>query len=82
MKASECTLEDAQHIAGYTKHLAESMSFMQVEYGYIELLACWDGFVETSDHYNQRFTTKYKVCVAFSEALAEYIEYLEPTPTL
>ena len=81
MKASECILEDAQHIAGYTKHLAESMSFIQVEYGHSELVACWEGFVDTSDSYGQNFTTKYKICMAFAEALAEYIKYLEPTLT-
>jgi hypothetical protein len=81
MKASECILEDAQHIAGYKKHLAESMSFIQVEYGHSELVACWEGFVDTSDSYGQNFTTKYKICMAFAEALAEYIEYLEPTLT-
>ena len=81
MKASECVLDDAQHIAGYTKHLAESMSFIQVEYGHAELAACWDGFVDTSDAYEQNFTTKYKICMTFAEALAEYIEYLEPTLT-
>ncbi len=81
MKASDCTLADAQHIAGYTKHLAESMSFLQVEFGYAELMACWDGFVDSSDHFQQEFTTKYKICMAFAKALAEYLEFLEPIPT-
>jgi len=80
MKASDCTLEDAQRIAGHTQQLAEAMSFMQVEYGYAELLACWEGFIDTSDHFNQEFPTKYKTCEAFAEALAEYIEYLAPAP--
>ena len=80
MKASDCTLKDAQHIAGHTKQLAEAMSFLQVEYGYAELLACWDGFVDTSNHFKLEFPTRYKICEAFAEALTEYIEYLEPTP--
>jgi hypothetical protein len=80
MKASDCTLEDAQRIAGHKQLLAEAMSFLQVEYGYSELLACWDGFVDTSDHFKQEFPTKYKICEAFAEALTEYIEYLEPAP--
>ena len=81
MKASDCTLEDAQHVAGHKKHLAETMSFLQVEYGYAELKACWDGFVDTSDNYGVEFTTKYKICDAFAEALTEYIEYFDPTFT-
>lgn len=81
MKASECTLKDAQHIAGYTKHLAESMSFIQVEFGHAELRACWDGFVDSTDHFQQEFTTKYKICMAFAEALIEYIDQFEPTLT-
>lgn len=80
MKASECTLDDAQHIAGYTRHLAEPMSLLQVEFGHAELRACWDGFVDSSDHFEQEFTTKYKICMAFAEALAEHIDYLEPAP--
>lgn len=81
MKASDCTLADAQHIAGYTKHLAESMSLIQVEFGMAELMACWDGFVDTSEYTGQTFTTKYKICMAFAKALAEYLEFLEPIPT-
>ena len=80
MRASDCTLNDAQHIAGHKQHLAEAMSFIQVEYGHAELLACWDGFVDSSDHFQQEFTTKYKICDAFAEALVEYIDYLEPAP--
>ena len=81
MKASDCTLEDAQHVAGHKQHLAETMSLLQVEDGDAELKACWDGFVDTSDNYGVEFTTRYKICDAFAEALAEYIEYSESTLT-
>ena len=81
MKASDCTLKDAQHIAGHKQHLAEAMSFIQVEFGHAELMACWDGFVDSTDHFQQEFTTKYKICMAFAEALIEYIDQFEPTLT-
>ena len=80
MKASDCTLDHAQVVARDCKELAEAMSFMQVEHGYSELRACWDGFVEVSDNYEQTFPTKRKICFEFADALSEYISYLEPTP--
>ena len=80
MKASECTLDHAQVVARDCKELAEAMSFMQVEHGYSELQACWDGFVEVSDNYDQTFPTKRKICFEFANALTEYISCLEPAP--
>ena len=78
IKASECTLEYAQKVARDCKELAEAMSFVQVEYGYSELLTCWQGFIDVSDNYGQTFTTKRKICFEFANALSEYIECLEP----
>ena len=80
MKASDCTLDHAQKVARDCKELAEAMSFMQVEHGYSELQACWDGFVDVSDNYGQTVPTKRKICFEFADALAEYIEYLQPAP--
>ena len=80
MRASDCTLDHAQVVARDCKGLAEAMSFMQVEHGYSELQACWDGFVDVSDNYGQTFPTKRKICFEFANALAEYLEYLEPAP--
>lgn len=63
------------------KVLAESTSFIQVEYGLSELEACWQGFVDTSDHYGETFTSRKQICEEFTHALSDYIEYLsEPTP--
>ena len=80
MRASDCTIEYAQKVASDYEKLAKAMSFIQVEYGYSELLSCWQGFVDVSDNYNQTFTTRRKICFEFSNALSEYIECLEPTP--
>lgn len=61
--------------------LAEATSFIQVEYGISELHACWDGFVHTSDNYDQEFKSRKQICAEFANALADYIEYLgEPSP--
>lgn len=78
MKASNCTLEDAQIVAAGHRELAEAMSFVQVEYGYSELLSCWNGFVDASDSYDQTFTTKRKVCFEFANALTDYITCAKP----
>lgn len=65
------------NIASENFTLAEATSFIQVEYGLDELLACWDGFIHTSDAYGQEFATRRHICSEFAEALAEYIEYRE-----
>jgi hypothetical protein len=49
---------------------------MQVEYGLAELEACWDGFVHTSDAYDQSFKTRKAIYQEFANALSEYLEYL------
>jgi len=82
MKASECSFEKMLETACYIPDLAMATSFTQVEFGIAELHACWDGFVDTSDNYNQNFTTGTQICLEFTRALTEYIKYLEPTHTL
>ena len=55
------------------------LSFFQVEFGMDELHACWDGFVHTSDHYEQQFSSKTAICKEFTNALKDYREYLDST---
>jgi hypothetical protein len=77
MKASECTFEHMMRVASGLYELAETTSYLQVEYGLSELKACWDGFIHTSDAYCQEFKSRKQICVEFAHALGEYIEYLE-----
>lgn len=76
MIASKCSFKQMMLEAITNRVLAEATSFIQVEYGIAELQACWDGFVHTSDHYNQEFKSRKQICEEFAHALAEYIEYL------
>lgn len=56
--------------------LSEATSFIQVEYGVLEVQACWDGFVDTSDNAGLTFKDLSDVCSHFAVALTDYIEYL------
>jgi hypothetical protein len=76
MKASECTFDKMMIVAAAAPMLAEAASYIQVEYGLEELQACWDGFVHTSDYYNQEFKSRKQICAEFTYALTEYIHYL------
>lgn len=76
MIASEVAFDSMMRVAAGYKLLALATSYIQVEYGKEELLACWDGFVHTSDNYGQTFKSRKAVCDEFSNALNEYIEYL------
>jgi hypothetical protein len=76
MIASQVTFEQMKRYAANNSDLGEATSFLQVEYGISELHACWDGFVHTSDAFNQEFTSRKQVCSEFTYALTEYIDYL------
>lgn len=80
MNASQCSFEQMMRVAAGNSGLAHATSFMQVEHGISELRAAWDGFVDTSDHYHMSFKNRKDICNNFANALAEYIQYLEPTP--
>jgi hypothetical protein len=80
MIASQCSFEQMMQIAAGNPDLANATSFMQVEHGVSELMASWDGFVDTSDHYKMTFKSRKDICNNFANALAEYIQFLEPTP--
>lgn len=76
MIASDVSFIQMMRVAAGNKSLATATSYLQVEYGLDELQACWDGFIHTSDDYNQEFKNRKQVCEEFSNALNEYIDYL------
>ena len=81
MKTSAVSFNDMLRFAANNPTLGVAASYMQVEYGLDELLACWEGFVNTSDHYGLEFRTRKQVCQEFSNNLNDYLEYLgEPIP--
>jgi hypothetical protein len=79
MKASAISFEKMRVLAACNRQLAVATSFMQVEYGLLELQAAWDGFVDVSDNYNQTFVNRKGVLKEFTYALEEYLEFLHPT---
>ena len=76
MIASQCSFEQMINIAAGNRELAEATSYLQVEYGIDELHSCWDGFVHTSDAFDQEFKSRKQICAEFTYALTEYIDYL------
>jgi GTP-dependent phosphoenolpyruvate carboxykinase len=76
MKASAVTFEQMRRAARNNPSLAVPSSYLQVEYGISELHACWDGFVHTSDHYEQTFKNRKEIYQEFANALGDYLEYL------
>ncbi len=76
MIASEVPFNQMMRVAAGNPELGVPASYMQVEYGLDELIACWDGFVHTSDSYGMEFKSRKHVCLEFSNALNEYLEYL------
>ena len=76
MLASEVTFEQMRKAARNNPQLGVASSYLQVEYGLSELEACWDGFVHTSDSYQQVFPNRKGIFLEFSNALNEYLEYL------
>jgi hypothetical protein len=76
MFASEVPFNQMMRVAAGNPDLGVPASYMQVEYGFDELVACWDGFVHTSDSHGLEFKSRKHVCLEFSDALNEYLEYL------
>ena len=76
MIASDVTFEQMRRASRNLSELGVPASYMQVEYGLAELEACWDGFVHTSDAYDQSFKTRKAIYQEFANALSEYLEYL------
>jgi hypothetical protein len=76
MIASDVTFEQMRRASRNLSELGVPASYLQVEYGLDELEACWDGFVHTSDSYDQTFKTRKAIYQEFANALSEYLEYL------
>ena len=76
MIASEVTFEQMRRASRNLSEVGVPASYMQVEYGLLELEACWDGFVHTSDYHQQTFKTRKEIHQEFANALSEYLEYL------
>jgi hypothetical protein len=76
MLASSVTFEQMRRAARNNSELGIPASYLQVEYGLAELEACWDGFVHTSDYYQQHFKSRKEIYLEFANALSEYLEYL------
>jgi hypothetical protein len=76
MIASDVTFEQMRRASRNLSELGVPASYLQVEYGLEELEACWDGFVHTSDSYDQTFKTRKAIYQEFANALSEYLEYL------
>ena len=76
MIASDVSFDQMRKAARNLSELGVPASYLQVEYGLAELQACWDGFVHTSDAYDQTFKSRKAIYQEFSNALNEYLEYL------
>jgi hypothetical protein len=76
MIASDVTFDQMRRASRNLHELGVAASYLQVEYGLDELEACWDGFVHTSDAYQQTFKTRKEIHQEFANALNEYLEYL------
>jgi hypothetical protein len=76
MIASDVTFEQMRRASRNLSELGVPASYLQVEYGLDELEACWDGFVHTSDSYDQTFKTRKAIYQEFANALSEYLDYL------
>lgn len=82
MLASAATFEQMRKGARNLPELGIPCSYLQVEYGLSELEACWDGFVHSSDRYNQTFKTRKAIYLEFAFALGEYLGYLGETVSI
>jgi hypothetical protein len=71
------TLNDVRRLAAGIVDLNLAVSFIQVEWGLEDLQACWDGFRDTADHYNQEFDDERDCALQFGFALDEFAECSE-----
>lgn len=76
LNASQVSFDRMMIYRKIDRLLSDATSFVQVEYGVQEVLACWHGFVDTSDDANLIFKDIPDVCTHFAAALTDYIEYL------
>lgn len=77
MKAGDMTLYDIRRMASGIVDLNLAISFIQVEWGLNELEACWDGFCDSTDHFNQHFDNELDCARQFGLALNDFAECAE-----
>jgi hypothetical protein len=82
MIASDVSFDSMMRFAAGNFTLAEATSFMQIEYGKNELVACWDGFVDTSNNAGLTFKDRKSICNEFTAALSDYILYIDESAPL
>lgn len=82
MIASDVSFDSMMRFAAGNFLLAEATSYIQVEFGKSELLACWDGFVDTSNNAGLTFKDRKSICNEFTAALSDYILYLDESAPL
>jgi hypothetical protein len=82
MIASDVSFDSMMRFAAGNFTLAEATSFIQVEFGKSELLACWEGFVDTSNNAGLVFKDRKTICNEFTAALSDYILYLDESAPL
>ena len=81
MKASEITFEQMRKGGKLNPDLGVPLSYMQVEFGLVELEGCWEGFRDSSDDHNIEFKNRKEICAEFGKALTGYLEHIgEPLP--
>lgn len=66
----------AEHFPG----LALATSFIQVEYGILELEAHWEGFVDSISGHNLDEVNAFSLYKFFTEGLEDYIEISMSAP--
>ena len=74
MKATQCSLQTVLSAAKKDEDIALVLSFLQVEFGLAELQANWDGFVDSSEHYEITYKSRKDVANQFAGALVDLYE--------
>lgn len=76
----DLTFETMMSVARHCPGLALATSFIQVEYGVLELEAHWDGFVDSISGQNLDNVDALTLYNSFTEGLEDYIEISMSTP--
>ena len=74
MTAGDMTLDDVRRLASGIEELNLTLSFIQVEEGLLELEACWDGFRDAANYFNQEFDDERDCAVQFGLSVADFYE--------
>ena len=74
MKAGNITLDEVRHLAKGIEGLNIVLSFIQVEEGISELEACWDGFRDAANYFNQEFDDERDCAIQFGLSAADFYE--------